>query len=74
MCFYSELFLFTVFQFFQFITGEAAFPASGNRFSIECYLLLRVETDFLSKVLLFEANFVLVETIIQIKVKSFLIE
>ena len=30
--------------------------------------------DFLSSVLLFRANFVLVETIIQIKVKPFLIE
>ena len=37
-------------------------------------LLWRVETDFLVSVCLFGANFVLVETIIQIKVKPFFIE
>ena len=49
---------------------EAVFPASENGFSIECYLFRRVGMDFLSSVLLFRANFVLVETIIQIKVKA----
>ena len=34
----------------------------------------RMETDFLLNVRLFRANFVLVETIIQIKVKPFFIE
>ena len=53
---------------------EAAFPAGGNGFSIECYSFGRVETDVFSSVLLFRANFVPVETIIQIKVKQFLIE
>ena len=53
---------------------EAVFPASGNEFSIECYSFLRVETDFFSSALLFRAHFVLVETIIQIKVNQFLIE
>ena len=46
------------------------FPASGNGFFIECYSFRRVETEFLSSVLLFRANFVLVETIIQFKVKA----
>ena len=53
---------------------ESVFPASGNEFSIECYSFLRVETDFFSSALLFRAHFVLVETIIQIKVNQFLIE
>ena len=53
---------------------EAVFQASGQGFSIECYSLRRVETEFLSSVLLLRANFVLVETIIQIKVKPFLKE
>ena len=59
-------------QFFQFLTVEAVFPASGNEFSIEFSSFPRVETDFFSSVLLFRANFVLVKTIIQIKVKPFL--
>ena len=53
---------------------KAVFPASGNGFFIECYSFSRVGTDFLSSALLFKANVVLVETIIQIKVKPFLIE
>ena len=53
---------------------EAVFPASGNGFSIEYYSFRRVETDFFSNVLLFRKHFVLVEIIIQIKVKPFLIE
>ena len=53
---------------------EAVFMASGNGFSIECYLFWRVETDFFPSVFLFRANFMLVEIIIQIKVKPFLIE
>ena len=61
-------------QIFQFLTKEAVFPASKNGFSMECYSFQRVETDFLSSVLLFSANFVLVKTLIQIKVKPFLIE
>ena len=53
---------------------EVVFPASGNGFSIECYSFRLVETDFRSSVPLFRANLVPVETIIQIKVKPFLIE
>ena len=53
---------------------EAVFPASGNGFSTKCYSFRQVETNFLFDFLLFKANFVLVETIIQIKVKRFLIE
>ena len=49
---------------------EAVFPASGNGFFIECYLLQLVETEFLSSVPLFRANFTLEETIIQIKVNT----
>ena len=49
---------------------EAVFPASGNGFFIECYLLRPVETEFLSSVPLFRANFTLEETIIQIKVNT----
>ena len=52
---------------------EAVFPASGNRFSMACYSFRRMGTDFLSSVILFRANFVLVETIVQIKMKPFLI-
>ena len=37
-------------------------------------LFRRVETDFLSGVLLLRSNFELVETIAQVKVKSFFIE
>ena len=33
-------------RFFQFLAVEAVFPVSGNGFSIECYLLQLVETDF----------------------------
>ena len=62
------------FDFFQFLTVEVVFPASVNRFYIECYSFRRAGTDFLSSVLLFRANFVLVETIIKIKVRPFLIE
>ena len=51
---------------------EPVFPATGNGFSLKCYLFRRVQTDFFSSVLLFRANFVLLETIIQIKVKPFL--
>ena len=58
----------------QFLTVKAVFPAIINGFSIEWYLSWRVKTDFLSSVFLFRANFVLVESIIQIKVKLFLIE
>ena len=61
-------------RFFQFLTKEAVFPASKNGSSMECYLLQRGETDFLSSILLFSANFVLVKTLIQIKVKPFVIE
>ena len=83
---YSELFfpatgkhywnrVYTSFlRFFQFLTKEAVFPASKNGSSMECYLLQRGETDFLSSVLLFSANFVLAKTLLQIKVKPFLIE
>ena len=53
---------------------EAVFSASGNGFSIECYSLRRVETDFLSSTLLFRENFVVDETIIQIKVKAFILD
>ena len=53
---------------------EAVFSAGGNGFSIKCYSFRRVETDFLSSTLLFRENFVLDETIIQIKVKPFLLE
>ena len=82
MCFYSELFFLLLesiteiifLQFFQFVTVKVVFPASVNGFSIECYSFRRVETDFFSSVFLFRANFVLAETIIQIKVKPFLIE
>ena len=49
---------------------EAVFPASGNGFFIECYLLRLVETEFLSSVPLLRANFTLEETIIQIKVNT----
>ena len=49
---------------FQFLTVEAVFPASGNGFSIECCSFQRVKTDSYSSVLLFRANFVLVETIV----------
>ena len=49
---------------------EAVFPASGNGFFIECYLLQLVETEFLSSVPLFTANFTLEETVIQIKVNT----
>ena len=52
------------FSIFQFLTVEAVFPASGIGFSIECYSFRRVGKDFLSIVLLFKANFVLVQTII----------
>ena len=61
-------------RFSQFLTVEAVFLASINRLYIECYLFRRVETDFFFSVLLFRANFVLVETIIQIRVKPLLIE
>ena len=53
---------------------EAVFPAGGNGFSIEYYSFRQVGMDFLSSVLLFRTNFVLVEATIQIKVKPFLIE
>ena len=55
-------------------------PNSGSSFPDQLkqifyrMLFQRVETDFFSKVLLFRENFLLVETIIQIKVKPFLIE
>ena len=39
---------------------------------LQSYSFSRVETDFFSSVLLFRADFQLVETIIQIKVKPFL--
>ena len=60
--------------FFQFLTVEAVFSCSENGFSIECYSIRQVETDFFSSVLLWRANFGLIETIIQIKVSHFLIE
>ena len=49
-------------QLFQFLTVEAVFLGSGNRFFIECFILAS-ENGFLSSVLLFRVNFVLVETI-----------
>ena len=52
------------------IRCKPIFFASGNGFFSECF---RVETDFLLSFRLFRANFVLVETIIQIKVKLFFI-
>ena len=51
---------------------KAVSPASGNGFSIEYHSFQRVETDFFSGVLLFRANFMLVETIMKTKVKPFL--
>ena len=77
LCYWKALLKSGVYQLssiFQFLTKEAVFPASKNGFSMECYSLQRVEPDFLSSVLLFSANFVLVKTLIQIKVKPFLIE
>ena len=53
---------------------EVVFPAGGSEFLIECYSFRRAETDFFSSILLFRANILLVETIIQIKGKPFLIE
>ena len=53
---------------------QAAFPTSGSGFAIECYPFRRVEADFLSSVLIFRANFVLVETMTEIKVRLFLIK
>ena len=47
---------------------ETVFPASGNRFFIE-YFIPAMEMEFLSGVLLFRVNVVLLETIIQVKVK-----
>ena len=52
---------------------ETVFPASGDGFSIECYSFPRSGTAFVSGALLLSANFVLLETIIQTKVKLFLI-
>ena len=49
-------------QLLQFLTVEAVFLGSGNRFFIECFILAS-ENGFLSRVLLFRVNFVLVETI-----------
>ena len=76
-CCWKPLLYLGVNQFsstFQFLTVKTVFPVIINGFSIECYLFRRMKTDFLSSALLFRANFVLVETIIQIKVKLFLIE
>ena len=61
-------------HFFQFQTVETVFPASANGYSVERYSFWQVQTDFFSSVLLFRANLVLVGTIIQIKMKPFLIE
>ena len=47
---------------------ETVFPANGNRFFIE-YFIPAMEMEFLSGVLLFRVNVVLLETIIQVKVK-----
>ena len=49
-------------QLLQFLTVETVFLGSGNRFFIECFILAS-ENGFLSSVLLFRVNFVLVETI-----------
>ena len=43
---------------------------SGNEFFID-YFIPEIETDFLPCILLFRANFVLVESIIWIKLKPF---
>ena len=63
-----------IFSIFQVLTVQVAFPTSGSGFSIECYPIRRVEADFLSSVLIFRANFVLVETMIEGKVRLFLIK
>ena len=52
---------------------KTVFPASGNRFFNECFIPVS-GNGFFSSVFLFRANFALVETIIQIKVKLFFIE
>ena len=49
---------------------ETVFPVSENKFFNKCYSFRRVETEFSTSVPLFGPNFVLVETIIKIKVKA----
>ena len=61
-------------QFFQFLTVETVYQASGNIFYIKCYSFRLVEVDFLSSILSFRANSVLVESILYITVKPFVIE
>ena len=59
-----------VFFNFLFLRVEAVFPASGNGYFIEWFM----ETDFLLSLLLLRPHVMLMETIIEIKVKPFFIE
>ena len=60
--------------FFQFLTVEAVFLASGKGFFIECFILASGNGFSVSCTLLVRANFVLIETIIKTAVKRFFIE
>ena len=60
---------------FSVPNSGSSFSGYWNEFSTKCYSFRRVETIFLFLIfLLFRANFVLVETIIQIKMNQFLTE
>ena len=75
-CWWTQFLKLGVNQFssiFLFLTAEAVFPASRNGF-LSNTSFRRLETDSLLSVLLFRANFVLVQTIIQNKVEPFFIE
>ena len=72
-CWWTQCLKLGVNQFssiFLFLTAEAVFPASGNRYFIEWFM----ETDFLLSFLLLRPHVMLMETIIEIKVKPFFIE
>ena len=59
-----------VFFNFSIPNSGSSFPVSGNRYFIEWFM----ETDFLLSLLLLRPHVMLIETIIEIKVKPFFIE
>ena len=73
ICWWTQCLKLGVNQFssiFPFLTAEVVFPASENGYFIKWFM----ETDFLLSLLLLRPHVMLIETIIQIKVKPFFIE